>query len=88
MSKVRLKKPTLCDDIMYGTDSIIDMKDEGRVRYFVDMGQVERVDESTPLTAVPPPLPPKRNEQADDIGNAVGRAILKVLNLPKDQDAA
>lgn len=88
MSRVRLKKPTLCNDIMYGTDSVVDMTDEGRVRYFVEMDHVEKVDKSTPLTAVPPPVPPKRTVQADEIGQAVGEAIVAALKGQKTDKAA
>jgi hypothetical protein len=89
MSRVRLLKPTLNDDIMCGKDSVIDMRDEGRVKYFVDMGQVERVAESESLTVLPPPVAPPRKVTVDETGQAIGQAILKILNMPKDdQDAA
>jgi hypothetical protein len=71
---------------MYGIGSVIDMKDEGRASYLAGMDFLEKVDESTQLTATPPPLPPKRNEQADAIGESVGKAILRILNLKKDED--
>lgn len=89
MSRVRLLKPTLNDDIMCGKDSVVIMRDEGRVKYFIDMGQVELVAESEPLSIFAPPVPPPRQVQTDETGTAIGKAILKILNLPKDdQDAA
>jgi hypothetical protein len=77
--RVKLLKPIINGDMMYGTEAIVDITDEGRARYFVDMGTAEKVAVDTPLTPGQPPPRPLADPKAAQIGDAVADAIAKAF---------
>ena len=82
--RVKLLKPLLVDDNMYGQYSIVEIKDLGRYRYLVGMGHIEDVQPDTELTLLPPPLPTKlsdaekMSQAAAVIANALSKGIVTI----------
>jgi len=83
--KIKLLKPSLHNDAMYGPDSIVDLTDEGRADFFVKMGHAETVPPETPLSRHIDPPRPVRSHQATDIGEAIVEAIKKG-DKPREHD--
>jgi len=75
--RIKLLKPSLHNDAMYGPDSIVDLTDEGRANFFVKMGHAEAVPPDTPLSRHVDPPRPVRSHQATEIGEAIVEAIKK-----------
>jgi hypothetical protein len=73
--RVRLKKDVLVDDQMYGIGSIVDLHDEGRTKFFLDMNYVEKVSDTEELTKKAPPPKPLRSQSANELAEAITDAI-------------
>lgn len=80
--RIKLLKPAINDDMMYGSEAVIDMTDENRAKFFVDMGTAERVPIDTPLTpGQPPPRPlvsPQNSQMGEVIADAMSKAFEKL----------
>lgn len=85
MAKHRLKKDLLIGDRIYGSDSIVDMKDPGRAKFMVAIGHAEIVSEDMPLTVLPPLPRPVRTNQANEIGEVIADALRKGMVFPKEE---
>jgi hypothetical protein len=83
--RIQLKKPAIHNDAMYREDSVIEMEDEGRAKFFIDMGSAIKVDAKTPLSDRVEPPRPLRSAQADQIGQAIVEGIAKATKAVKGE---
>jgi hypothetical protein len=83
--KIKLLKPAIHNDAMYREDSVIDMVDLGRAKFFVDTGVAVKVPDNTPLSDHVEPPKPLRSAQADQIGAAIVEGIQKATRAVKGE---
>jgi hypothetical protein len=83
--KVKLKKPAIHNDAMYREESVINMTDLGRAKFFVETGIGVTVPDDTPLSDHIEPPKPLRSAQADQIGQAIVEGIQKASKAMKSE---